>query len=58
MFTPGTYQLGNSAFEPNGPGTLVIDGSPSPVPEASTLVLLGIGLLGGFEVIRRKTVCS
>lgn len=49
---PEVPLYGNWAYELNDPGTWSV--STSPVPEPSTLALLGSGLLGVVGLIRRK----
>jgi hypothetical protein len=52
-FIPGTYQLNNDS--PTGPtGTLVISTSSVSVPESSSLILLGSGLLSLLGFARKK----
>jgi hypothetical protein len=53
IFAPGTFSLGNPATEK--PYSLVISQmEPLPVPEPSTLLLLGTGLVTAFGVFRQK----
>jgi hypothetical protein len=52
-FIPGTYQLNNDS--PTGPiGTLAISTSSVSVPEPSSLILLGSGLLSLLGFARKK----
>jgi hypothetical protein len=53
IFSPGTFALGNPSTEK--PYSLVISElGPAPVPEPSTMLLLGIGLVSGIRVAHRR----
>lgn len=53
VFVPGTYHLLlHNLYD--APYTLTIAAESAPIPEPSTLALLGTGLLGASAVVRRR----